>query len=160
MRKAQKMNLNHITMGSSENKTNDEGYQIVTKRRKKIMGTGIGDKDFHGKSEKPDKKLWLFISKVPDSVNADHIKSFIITKTNCEDIQVKLLPTDQKRRDNQCFMIGVLPDLREEIYNPAFWPKKIGIERFNFRLGRRFLDREHHNRGLSTGDHRPDSFLV
>ncbi|CAH2004952.1 unnamed protein product [Acanthoscelides obtectus] len=40
-------------------------------------------------------------------------------------------------------MVGVNPELKDKIYNTAFWPKGVAFGRFNFGLGRNFLDRGH-----------------
>lgn len=134
-------------------------FQEVRSRRKRRpnVGNGEGDGAFHGKNEK-DRKIWLFISRVPDDVNDENIKNYIETRTNTNDVQVKKLPTHNSHPDNQSFMIGVQPHLQTDIYKSTFWPRKIIFDRFNFKRGRRFLDTNIREDGdIST---QPISFLT
>ena len=133
---------------------NNEGFREVRKRRRQPkIGSGDGDDNFPGRNDKPDKKIWLFISKVSDSITEDNIKHYIETRTNTNNVYIKKLPTDNAGKNNQSFMVGVDPQLQVEVYEPSFWPKKVRFDRFNFRLGRRFLDN-------ASGDSQQDSFLV
>ncbi|CAG9818118.1 unnamed protein product [Phaedon cochleariae] len=69
----------------------NDGFQKVTRRKperkSKKMGTGDGDKTFHGKKDNENRKLWLFISRVPDSVNSENVKQFLQTKTNSNQVE-------------------------------------------------------------------------
>lgn len=44
-------------------------------------------------------------------------------------------------------MIGVEPQLLQQVYDPNFWPRKVIFSRFDFRLGKRFLDQPQHKQG-------------
>lgn len=46
-------------------------------------------------------------------------------------------------------MIGVKPDLIQQVYEPSFWPKRVIFNRFDFRLGKRFLDQSQHQQEKS-----------
>lgn len=142
----------------------DAEYQVAQRRRKINIGSGDGDQKFHGKIEK-NRKIWLFVTRVPDDVGAEDIKNYIITHTKPvnssehthveRDVEVKVLDTNNTRPNNQSFMVGVEPEFQEEIYNSSFWPRKIGYERFNFRKGQRFL----RNAQESPDPKQPSSFL-
>ena len=140
-------------------------YQVAQRRRRKInIGSGDGDQKFHGKNEKT-RKIWLYVTRVPDDVGAEDIKNYIITHTKPvnpseqthveRDVEVKVLDTNNTRSNNQSFMVGVEPEFQEEIYKSSFWPRKIGYERFNFRKGQRFL----RNTQESPDPKQPPSFL-
>ena len=115
-------------------------FQEVRAKRKRFrVGNGEGDEEFHGKNEK-ERKIWLFITKVPDDIKEENIKKYIESRTNTNDVHIKKLVTHNTNPDNQSFMVGVQPHLQTTIYETKFWPRKIAFDRFNFRRGRRFLD--------------------
>lgn len=131
----------------------DAEYQVIKRRKKKTnIGSGKGDDKFHGKPEN-NKKIWLFVSRVPDDVGAEDIMNYIKTNTKTanspelthmeSDVVVKLLNTNNTRPNNQSFMVGVEPEFQEVVYKSNFWPRKIGYERFDFRRGQRFLRNVH-----------------
>lgn len=141
----------------------DVRYQVVRRRRRKInIGSGDGDQKFHGKAEK-NRKIWLFVTRVPDDVGVTDIKNYIETHTKIDnpaepierDIEVKLLDTNNTRPNNQSFMIGVEPEFQEEVYKASFWPRKVAFERFDFRRGQHFL----RNIQESHDSKQPSSFL-
>lgn len=45
------------------------------------------------------------------------------------------------RQNNQSFMIGIEPHLKQQVYEPNFWPTNVLFDRFNFKLRQHFLDR-------------------
>lgn len=93
------------------------------------------------RKDSQNNKIWLFISKVKNTVTEDTVRNYIMkqTKSSLEDIHVKLcIPKHEiaKRR----FMIGVNPEYKDLVYSTEFWPRGVAFERFNFGLGRNFLD--------------------
>lgn len=140
-------------------------YQVINRRRKKInIGSGDGDEKFHGKAEK-NKKIWLFVTRVPDDVEAEDIKNYIKNHTKADnsiehthierDVEVNILKTTNTRPNNRSFMVGVKPEYQDVIYKPSFWPRNIGFERFDFRRGQHFL----RNTLQSSDPKRPSTFL-
>lgn len=134
-------------------------FQEARAKRKRFrVGNGEGDEEFHGKNEK-ERKIWLFITKVPDDVNEGNIKKYIESRTNTNDVHVKKLVTHNTNPDNQSFMVGVQPHLQTTIYDAKFWPRKIAFDRFNFRRGRRFLDTPQNDADINVNT-QPISFLA
>lgn len=130
--------INRSTKGQS---SNDDGFREVRGRRSQLkVGNGEGDKTFHGRKGITNKKIWLFISRVPDSISDKNIKDYIETRTSTTDTYIKKLPTINAGQDNQSFMVGVDPKIQDEVYDSSFWPKKVIYGRFDFKMGRRFLD--------------------
>lgn len=129
------------------NKDEGEFQQIKRRQRKRNLGSGDGDNTFQGRNNST-KKIWMFITRVPDNVKASDVQSFIHSKANIthvakvqmNDIEVTKLSTITTKADNQSFMIGVNPILQEEVYKSSFWPRNIAFERFDFRRGQRFLN--------------------
>lgn len=115
-----------------------------TKPRRDIkIGTNEENNSFLAANHpKKDKKIWLSLSKINEKVTEDIIVAYISGKLNstAADIYVKVCspknPTSKRR-----FMVGVKPEFKDIVYQPDFWPAGVAFERFNFGLGRNFLDR-------------------
>lgn len=151
--------INDKLAGTNESEVagDDNGYKVVAKRRrpkqKPMVGTGTGSESNNGgqmgefkaanqKSEE-DKKIWLFISRAKQEVTEDTVRNYIAnkSKTDITHVDVKLLKTRTKKADNNCFLIGVKQILKDEVYREDFWPKGIHYQRFNFRIGQHFLEK-------------------
>lgn len=148
----------NLTNKTDDNNGKEETFTKVVHRRRKL-GEGNGQLGFHGKQENANKKIWLFISKIPDSVSETNIKEYIETKAETADVCVKSLPTRNQRKNNQSFMVGVSPNLKEEIYDAKFWPKNVLYERFNFKIGHRFLDNQKMESTSKSDKQQPESFF-
>lgn len=133
-------------INTQENQVEKE-FQIVTRRRKKNIKYGTSETradceiGFEGRDTK-EKKIWLFISRVKNDVTEGKVSNYITHKTNekTEEISVKKVNTYFKTKDNNCFLIGVNPKLRDLVYKEDFWPKKVAYARFDFKKGQHFLD--------------------
>lgn len=139
----------------------NEGSREIRRRRKQPkVGNGEGDINFHGREDKTEKKIWLYVSKVPDSITENNIKQYIEKRTDTQNVYVKKLEMFNTRIDNQSFMIGVDPQLIRQVYEPSFWPRKVTFNRFDFRLGKRFLDQTHRKQmEPQEASTHPQSFL-
>ncbi|KAJ8928014.1 hypothetical protein NQ314_019480 [Rhamnusium bicolor] len=85
----------------------DGEFREVRRRRKKWkVGNGDGYSMFHGREDN-NKKIWLFITRVPDAISVVNIKLYIESHTNTKDIYVKKLSIVNAGNDNQSFMVGV-----------------------------------------------------
>ena len=104
----------------------NDGFKIVTRRGRYKVGSGNGDKNFHGRENK-DKKIRLFIFKVPDSVTEKDITSYIKTRTGTENAYVKKLDTRKVRINIQSFMLGIEPQLLQHDYEPSFLAEENNI---------------------------------
>lgn len=134
------------------NKNSDEPFTEVRNkhRKRKIVGTAEnstvdGSNDFEGSqiSNNSNKKIWLFISRIKSHVNEEKVNDYISKKAKVDKdlISVKKLKTWYQTENNNCFLIGLDPNLKETVYDPKFWPKGVAFERFNFKQGQRFLDK-------------------
>ncbi|KAG5865919.1 hypothetical protein JTB14_002020 [Gonioctena quinquepunctata] len=67
-----------------------------------------------------NKKIWLFISRIEDSVSVteDTVKKYISKKTgtHAEETSAKKLETFHKTKDNNFFLVGVNPSLKDTVY--------------------------------------------
>lgn len=153
------LNLERDKTSLKTNEKNLKSQEMQFMKRRPNIGNGEGDGAFHGKNE-DNRKIWLFITRVPDDVTGENIKHYIETRTETDDVQIKKLPTYNSKSDNQSFMIGVQPHLQNTIYQTKFWPRKIVFDRFNFKRGRRFLDSHSHTSMENDADIQADSFLT
>lgn len=128
---------------------NEGGFKQVKYRKRRGVGNSGTNDEFRGRAEK-QRKLWLFITKVQDSVREDIIKAYISGRTSSQDVYVKQLETAQTTKDNKSFMIGVEEHLKDRVYTAEFWPSGVNFERFDFRRGRRFLDNQKTNGDSTT----------
>lgn len=105
------------------------------------VGTGL---EARGRNVSGNKKIWIFISRVKDHVNERIVQDYISRKSSLasETVTVKCVETKTKFADNKCFLIGVDPAIKEDIYKNEFWPKGIKFDRFDFRRGQHFLDQQ------------------
>lgn len=146
---------------ASEVEENHKGFtKVKSKKTRPMEGSGNGDSELHGRAN-GDKKIWLFITRIPDKIEVKNIENYIKNRTNSDNIIIKKLPTKNSRRDNQSFMIGVEPCFKEQIYDSSFWPKGIVYNRFNFKLGQHFLDNPWKDQPQieTANSGRPKSFL-
>lgn len=157
-----KQKCNEIIYLNNDNENDDsQGFTEVRRHKKRGMeGSGNGDADFYGRQNN-GKKIWLFITKIPDRIEENSIVNYIKTRTSSNDISVKKLHTRSARKDNQSFMIGVEPHLKHQIYESSFWPKNIIYSRFNFKRGQHFLQsaRQEQNHNIHEESERQNSFL-
>nr|CAI5860024.1 unnamed protein product [Callosobruchus analis] len=130
-------NVINLTKDAGTLPINNDNFQLVNRRRPRRT-TGKAEDGFVEGQNNP-RKIWLFLTRIPDNVNSEVIKSYIHKKLGDEDIQVKMLSTSSSRPNNQSYMIGVKPLHKETVYSSTFWPKKTIFERFDFRRGGRFL---------------------
>lgn len=125
---------------AQKSSTNPMDKKLKPKQRRNIhIGTGeISEEDsFIGRNEK-DKKIWIFISRVPDKVSEQDVTKYIKKKANIEqneDLVVKHVPTrvEKERSNSKCFQVGIRYDLMDTVYNHEFWPANVAYERFKFK---------------------------
>lgn len=88
------------------------------------------------------KKIWIYVSKARDHVTDKIILEYLKKQTAKPDLDYHVQEVSVKfpQKDNKHFMIGVGPSLNDTVYNPDFWSERIAWSRFNFFLGRNFLN--------------------
>ncbi|KAG5893583.1 hypothetical protein JTB14_028350 [Gonioctena quinquepunctata] len=85
---------------NKNNEDNGDGFKVVTNRkRKQYTGSGAGYEEFY-RRENSDRKTWLFLSGILDSVKADNIQKYIVDRTKSSNICVTELETQSTRSDN------------------------------------------------------------
>lgn len=127
-----------------------ENRRIKRYKQKIFIGKATQEENegFSGKTD--EKKIWLYVSKVKEHVTEDKIKKYISNKTNCseEDISIKNLDIGQQQYKS--FMVGLNTTLKDQVYDENFWPAGVCFARFNFSLGKRFLDNRSRNQSTQS----------
>lgn len=142
--KGEEVHAVHPQGHSTENDPVSEEYMLVhSKRRNRhkkpvILGTaeiGSDENAFEGR-DASNKKAWLFVSRVKDTVTEEIVRKYIASKTNAaaDELVVKQIPTNYQRKDSRCFQIGIRFDLKDLLYTPEFWPSGVAFRRYRFNL--------------------------
>ena len=118
---------------------------VMKNTKKKHTKVFVGTKQDKGElqlsSKSKDSKIWIFLSKVNDSVTEEVVKRYVSANANTsdDDITVKQCNPKEQRSKKKRFMVGVNQQLKDKIYDVNFWPVGIVFERFNFAKGKNFL---------------------
>ena len=118
----------------------DNARRIISRPKRNVfIGTGetAENESFTGRND-PNKKVWLFISRIPDKIDETAIRNYVKRKskiTDDLDLIVKHIPTkiEQSKADSKCFQVGIKFNLMDTIYQENFWPRNVAFGRFNFR---------------------------
>lgn len=121
-------------------------WRAFLKRKKALRKTGTneGTGDFAGDIVSSQKKIWLFLSGVNSTTTEEIVINHIVKQLNItqmSDVQVKLCKPKNEKVLTKSFMVGVKPDFNDAVYSETFWPQGVKYERFDFALGRNFLDK-------------------
>nr|CAI5856665.1 unnamed protein product [Callosobruchus analis] len=155
---------------SSEKNHTAEGHEeftevTYTKKKKHITGRmGIGevkaDEDF-GFTGK-DRKIWIFLRRVKDSVAADNVSNYLVHKLKAEakDIEIKKVNPYHRKPDNGCFLVGLDPRYQREVFEQDFWPRGVFYDRFDFKRGDHFLDNHRRRSYISDNAESQQEFLT
>jgi len=98
--------------------------------KQKTLGTSEASNNFMG----VQKKVWIYLYRVQRSVSSAQVQEFVTKKPGYESlsIQVTELPTDETK--NKCFLVTAPFSQKEDMYSPTFWPRDVGIKRYDFRI--------------------------
>lgn len=80
----------------------------------------------------PEGRLWLYVGRCRSDTSEEHIVTYVNNKCQ-EDVivtsDVFKLPSKGK---NASFRLSLDMKLREQVYNPSFWPVNVVVKRFKF----------------------------
>lgn len=122
---------------------NFQDYHGQKKRFKnpKRLGTG---KDIDNSDTKEfvggDRRVWLYIYRVKQEASETIIEKYLKNKPGFENLNfiVKELPTEQNNKLKAFVVVGPM-EKKDELYNAEFWPKNVGISRFDFAKHKDFV---------------------
>lgn len=92
------------------------------------IGEGGTDEGLEG----VQKRIWIFLSRVKLHVTAEKIHKYLSSKPNMKESTFLVEELKLKRTRTKAFKIGVEYALKEEVYQPKFWPKGVGFSRYTF----------------------------
>lgn len=129
------------------NNEDEDGYRMVTHRKKKIFRKQIGTAEISNEQRESgfagiQRKVWLHIYRVTRQTTPEMIVEYIKSKETFknDEIVVKEIPTEENRYKN--FIITAPLNKKDHLYDLTFWPEGIGIKRFNFRRHQDFLKQQ------------------
>ena len=132
----------HQKRKQNRNYNQQNGHEKYKKKHTKVfVGTKQDKGELQLSSKSKDSKIWIFLSKVNDSVTEEVVKRYVSANANTsdDDITVKQCNPKEQRSKKKRFMVGVNQQLKDKIYDVNFWPVGIVFERFNFAKGKNFL---------------------
>lgn len=127
----------------SDKQTIDSDSDFVEIRRRqrrgKRFGTGETIEGNNGSFAGEDRRAWIYLYRVKRGATEDVIREYIRSKPGFEKdmVSVREIPTTEAQL--KCFVAIVPLDKRKEVYDPAFWPRNVGVKRFDFNRHRDFL---------------------
>lgn len=130
-----------ITSQDQTQSTDENGFQ--TQRRKKSLkkrfGTGTVTNEQENGFVGEERRVWLYINRVKRHVTSEMILKFIKEKQDFgdENVQVKEIPNHPNSLKR--FVVTAPLTRKDELYEPEFWPARVGIKRFDFGKHREFL---------------------
>lgn len=140
---------NHENQAKTDNLTkNDETnminqkdeFKLVTYKNKKPVkkhpknicyGTGTssdGESGFCG----IEKKLWLYVYRIPRHVTEQNITNYISKKPSFKNLKVEAKELPTRENQNKVFLVTAPFDKKDEMYQPNFWPNGTAVKRFDF----------------------------
>ena len=110
--------------------------QEMQKPRHHRLGTGqVTLKTFCG----PEKRAWIYLYRVNTGATEQQVREHIIGHQGFDNhkVTVKELPGEPNQLKR--FVITAPLSKKDELYDTAFWPKNVGIRRFDFKKHQGFL---------------------
>lgn len=139
---------------TTENQVDENGFKKVTygkKRPRKNLGTAeISEEQSKNGFAGGERKVWLYIYRVNRVTTEEQILDYISNKpgfdkktTNVEEIPSDI---DQLKR----FLVTAPLEKKDTMYQPQFWPKNVGVKRFNIEKNKKFLSERSGNFQMNT----------
>lgn len=119
-----------------------QGAQDSARLTKKIRKLGTGEeprdsatKGFTG----GDRRVWIYLYRVMKTATEDMITAFIKNKSGFEHLKIivkEIVNSEDKLRS---FVVVAPLDKKDDMYKTDFWPRNVGIRRFDFSRNQEFL---------------------
>lgn len=132
------LNVNSSITAGGSNEDNDD-YKVVTYRRNNNKSRAfVGNKVSSAVLAGVEGRIWLFVGRTRPGTTVDAVLDYLKSEIpNGEFICESINTTGP----NPCFKVGAPMALKDRLECSDFWPRGILVRRFNFRIGRNFLDR-------------------
>lgn len=86
-----------------------------------------------------DRRAWLYIYRVNRNCTEDMITDYIKRKEGFQDCSIKAKEIPSESNFLKRFLVIAPLSKKDEMYNPNFWPKFVGVTRFKFDMHKEFL---------------------
>lgn len=87
-----------------------------------------------------ERRVWVNIYRVNKSATDSAVKDYIVNKPNFANVTVYVKEIPNENSSLKSFLVIAPLDKKDLLYDPSFWPKNVGIRRFDFNRHRDFLD--------------------
>lgn len=108
-------------------------------RPKKRLGTGENFEGAGGSFGGEERKAWLYLYRVKKTATAEIIRSYIQGKAGFQNINICVRELPGSEGQLKSFVVVVPIEKKDEMYELSFWPKYVGIKRFDFQRHKDFL---------------------
>lgn len=143
------VNVNNIDVNNQQPSNNEpineeeNDFTIVTykkKRPKKNLGTAEVSEDErkHGFSG-AERKVWLYINRVNRVATEKQILDYIVKKPGFDERNTNVEEIPSGEGQLKRFLVTAPLDKKDIMYRLEFWPKNVGVKRFNFEKNKKFL---------------------
>lgn len=84
--------------------------------------------------------VWLYVYRVKRECKEGDIVNYIKKHVGFNDvpITVRELPSEQNKL--KCFVVTAPIQKKDQMYDPEFWPRFVGVKRFDFKKHKTFLE--------------------
>lgn len=96
---------------------------------KKIIGESSESSNTFAASS---PRLWVYVGRCRADTEVKDVETYISTRIPNGNVNVEKL---QSKGSNSSFCVRIDSDLKEQIYDPKFWPKNIIVRRYKFFRG-------------------------
>lgn len=128
----------------NEGDADHQGGFRLQRRQKRQYRRRVGNADVSPEDEASgfaggERRAWIYLNRVRRHTTQDMVLDYIKGKPGFENeaITVRELPSDPNQL--KCFVVIAPFHRKDELYEPNFWPRLVGIKRFDFSKHRDFL---------------------
>lgn len=125
-------NEDHDGKWEMQHKRKNRKIQPRNNTRSITKQLGTNEDDSNG-FDGVGRKVWLYLYRIQTAVTIEKIYNYIRAKPGFNElnVDVKELPTTETQ--NKCFVVTAPYEKKTLMYDPSFWPKNVGIKRYDFR---------------------------
>ena len=129
-----------------QNNVNDAetgGFQEVGNkrhnRRVKKLGTYQSSNSENNEFVGGDRRVWLYINRVKRSATEEIVGNYIKNKPGNANMKVIVKEIPAEHNQLKAFVVVAPMQKKDELYQTSFWPCNVGIQRFDFKKHKQFL---------------------
>lgn len=147
---------------TADQENNPSNSWQLCQRGRPLRQRNVGQsQENNGKFKGASPKVWMFISRVTRDVNDEDIKTYLKTRTGDDEENIIVRELNPQSNGLKCYMVAADFRHKDEFYQPSFWPKGVGYQRFDFKLYEKYKKKHTPQNGTETQQNitQPASFL-